>query len=357
LRLKKLLLLGAALVLPVLLTASLASADTGGPDAGGYRFIDNNQPNGPAYAFQDISSTGTSAFPGGCDDCVLEDIPLGFTFEFYGVDYTVVTIQTNGVLLFGDGHSDDEEYENESIPTGEFEAAIMAFWDDLYPYPAYCDGSAVYYQSVGAGANQRFIVQWTSCHYDYSHFPECTVSVQVHLLEGRDSILMFYDDTIFGEGGCDAAVQPQAPQGDKPQLHLSPAALPFIDEGASATVGIQESSDSGLQYTYDGERSLINGLAICFYEGSDPQACGEARQERPRPPSIGAGLSGLFVGQPTPLPTAPAAVAPAATSPVITPPRTGDAGLAPGETHYATFFLATAIALGALVGLRRRHRA
>jgi hypothetical protein len=47
-----------------------------------------------------------------------------------------------------------------------------------------------------------------------------------------------------------------------------------------------------------------------------------------RPPNIGAGLSGLFAGQPTPLPTAPApASAPAATSP-ITPPRTGDGGLA-----------------------------
>ena len=45
-------------------------------------------------------------------------------------------------------------------------------------------------------------------------------------------------------------------------------------------------------------------------------------------PNIGAGLSGLFQGQPTPLPTAPSAVAPAATAPTISPPRTGEAGLA-----------------------------
>jgi len=45
-----------------------------------------------------------------------------------------------------------------------------------------------------------------------------------------------------------------------------------------------------------------------------------------RRPSIGAGLSGLFAGQPTALPTAPApaAVAPSTT---IRPPSTGDAGL------------------------------
>jgi len=49
------------------------------------------------------------------------------------------------------------------------------------------------------------------------------------------------------------------------------------------------------------------------------------REERP---NLGAGLGGLFAGQPTPLPTArPAAVAPAATAPSISPPRTGDAGL------------------------------
>jgi hypothetical protein len=49
---------------------------------------------------------------------------------------------------------------------------------------------------------------------------------------------------------------------------------------------------------------------------------------REKRPNLGAGLGGLFAGQPTPLPTArPAAVAPAATAPSISPPRTGDAGL------------------------------
>ena len=58
--------------------------------------------------------------------------------------------------------------------------------------------------------------------------------------------------------------------------------------------------------------------------------CGNDRREdnsNQRPPNIGAGLSGLFQGQPTALPTAPSAVAPAATAPTISPPRTGDGGL------------------------------
>jgi CSLREA domain-containing protein len=49
-----------------------------------------------------------------------------------------------------------------------------------------------------------------------------------------------------------------------------------------------------------------------------------AEQASQRPPNIGAGLSGLFNGIPTPLPTAAHAVAPSAT---IRPPSTGDGGL------------------------------
>lgn len=45
-----------------------------------------------------------------------------------------------------------------------------------------------------------------------------------------------------------------------------------------------------------------------------------------RPPNIGAGLSGLFQGQPTPLPTA-SAPAPNSPGTPIRPPSTGDAAL------------------------------
>ena len=81
-----------------------------------------------------------------------------------------------------------------------------------------------------------------------------------------------------------------------------------------------------------------------------------------RPPNISGGLSGLFTGQPTPLPQAaqPAARAggaPAATSPIaITPPRTGDAGLADKETPLTAPLIAGAagvIGLLTVVGLHR----
>jgi hypothetical protein len=87
-------------------------------------------------------------------------------------------------------------------------------------------------------------------------------------------------------------------------------------------------------------------------ETPTPEPTEEPRRppERERPPNIGAGLSGLFQGQPTPLPTAPSAAAPpsnrapAATSP-ITPPRTGDAGLA-DESAVPAALIAAILAAG-----------
>jgi hypothetical protein len=100
----------------------------------------------------------------------------------------------------------------------------------------------------------------------------------------------------------------------------------------------------------NGDLEVVGDLGGSFAGLTFVGACNRAdqREERPRPPNIGAGLSGLFAGQPTPLPTAPSAVAPAATAPVITPPRTGDAGLVSGESGYVVFILAGTIAVAML---------
>ena len=81
------------------------------------------------------------------------------------------------------------------------------------------------------------------------------------------------------------------------------------------------------------EEALLDALGDVFgddFESEEDLFCETATKTWVDPvqqrPNIGAGLSGLFAGQPTALPTAPApaAVAPSTT---IRPPSTGDAGL------------------------------
>jgi hypothetical protein len=76
-------------------------------------------------------------------------------------------------------------------------------------------------------------------------------------------------------------------------------------------------------------------------------------------PNIGAGLSGLFNGMPTPLPTAPSAAA-ATTSPVIRPPNTGDGGVLDDSARVVDRGLVIgAVAVLAFTGIAvaRRRRA
>ena len=120
----------------------------GGPDAFGYRWVDSNEPGGPAYDWVDISGNGTAV---SLSDDDSETVALPAPFPFYGVDRTEVTISSNGYLTFG---SPATAYSNEPIPDGSTPNALVAgFWDDLNP----ASGGEVFYRALPDG---RFVVQY-----------------------------------------------------------------------------------------------------------------------------------------------------------------------------------------------------
>lgn len=56
---------------------------------------------------------------------------LAFPFQFYGQNYTNITICSNGWAAFGDQHHYDAHY-NYPIPGQQCPDALIApFWDDL----------------------------------------------------------------------------------------------------------------------------------------------------------------------------------------------------------------------------------
>src|SRR5437867_7899415 len=81
---------------------------TGGPDAYGYVYDDNTEPNGPTYTWQSgvnrIADTAwqrvlTSGNGLANDDGVVTTT-LPFSFNFYGTNYTQMFISTNGNVNF-----------------------------------------------------------------------------------------------------------------------------------------------------------------------------------------------------------------------------------------------------------------
>ena len=134
----------------------------GGPDGFGYRWIDSDEPGGPAFNFVDISTTGTqiTTWTSGTGDDGSVVVPLPFSFSFYGSSYSQIKICTNGWQSF-DVTSTSNAYSNVSIPAvGEPNLTMYPFWDDLDVRTA----GAIYYKNDAA--NNRFIIMYK----DVPHF-------------------------------------------------------------------------------------------------------------------------------------------------------------------------------------------
>ena len=105
----------------------------------GYTFTDSNTPEGPTYDWIEISGTGTEVLPDS-DDIWVEDIGLGFFFNYYGTDYSQLAISNNG-LLFSGGTT--QQYVNEPITqTPGIHGFAAPFWDDIVTWGS---AGAIYY--------------------------------------------------------------------------------------------------------------------------------------------------------------------------------------------------------------------
>ncbi|MBD3348116.1 MAG: T9SS type A sorting domain-containing protein, partial [Candidatus Eisenbacteria bacterium] len=123
---------------------------SGGPDAYGYTWSDSDEPGGPQFSWNDISSSGTLI---NLADDSYQEIALPFEFPFYGASHFFVRIASNGILVFGTGGN---ESSNASIPdTASPDGFVAPFWDDLDPGA----GGQVHLDWVEE--SNEFIVQYT----------------------------------------------------------------------------------------------------------------------------------------------------------------------------------------------------
>jgi len=250
---------------------------TGGPDGMGYKWIDSDEPGGPAYEWIEISGTGTStvmygvnAFSG--DDNFSEAIPLGFNFPFYGIPRDYFYADINGTLLLAEnnwvkpfpdnGWGTDGNIYNyyEYIPGYEgMPALISVFWDDLIAV----EGTGnIFYETFGTAPSRYTVIQWNNLKFVSGTGGSSTLCFEVILYENGE-MKMQYKTVANGQTG-----------GANPH-----------DNGQSATVGIQnddyttglaylnENVDNGGYIGPDPAGNLLHdGMAIRFYPGEDHQA-------------------------------------------------------------------------------------
>lgn len=154
-------------------------------------------------------------------DDTYEEVPLDFDFDFYGQTYSSIFVSSNGLITFGAGSSN---YGNTELPSsGEPNNLIAAFWDDLHL--GYADESRAYIHTDGVSPNRRVTISWENVKH-FSQSSGGDITFQVNLYEGSNDIVVQYNDVVFD--------------------------LPSYDYGASATIGVEDSTGTmGAQFSFD----------------------------------------------------------------------------------------------------------
>jgi subtilisin family serine protease len=213
--------------------SSGAASDTrsvSGTVAENYVFSDG------AYGWIDATAGGTNT--GLRSDDASVTLTLPFAFRFFGTDQTSVKVSTNGYLVFGT--SDASAWSNVRLPSSAVPNGIVApLWDDLRLNRR----GAIWYRTLGTAPNRRFVVSWIGVPHYYDVGDS---SFQAILEEGSGDIVFQYQDVDFGDE--------------------------FVNDGASATVGVEDTAGAvGRTFSFDqaslGAYEGTKALRLSYHAG------------------------------------------------------------------------------------------
>ncbi|MGA2003372.1 MAG: choice-of-anchor D domain-containing protein [Terriglobales bacterium] len=159
-----------------------------------------------------------------------------FPIQFGGGSYSTLTVGAGGMVSFNGFYS----YYNSPIPDSVALTLVAPFWDTLYPFGSGNDNN-VFWEVVGAEPNRELVVEWR----DVGICCETTntVTFEIVFFEGSSEVVFNYANTIFG------------------------GYYSSHDNGATASVGTQVSSNLGTQFSYD-QPSLKSKTALVWYPNS-----------------------------------------------------------------------------------------
>lgn len=155
-------------------------------------------------------------------------VPLGFTFRYFGVDYTQVNVSVNGFLTFGAPctaqpmcETFDERCDTAArtcvrlsgtpttpqlpaMTTTPPNRLLAVFWTDLVVRPAGAPPSAIVYQVSGTAPDRVLTVEWRNIrHYGFNPPPEAYANFQIKLFERSNLVRYHYGQ--YSRGTSDGA--------------------------------------------------------------------------------------------------------------------------------------------------------
>ena len=172
------------------------------------------------YIFSSFSSTYTplsgatnvlltAAYPSTrtvLDESFANDISLGFTFQYNGIDYTKIHLNSNGFVALGNpfqaSSSTNPMYEVNELRAasglkGAIRPILAPFWDNLL----LSNNNSISYKMEGISPNKTFTVQWQNMIWQSG---TVAISFQMKLYESTGIIEFLYQQET-GTAGTSAS--------------------------------------------------------------------------------------------------------------------------------------------------------
>jgi hypothetical protein len=144
-----------------------------GPDDFGYEGI------AIPPVLRDVSATGT--FVSLSDDQLSAPLPIGFSFDFYGISYSDFRISSNGFITLGSNPQSQGCCTGQPIPSlSSPNNFIAGFWEDLNS-----PQGNIRFQTLGSPGSRQLVVGFYSVPH-FSNGPRVTWEVVLH--EGNNNI-------------------------------------------------------------------------------------------------------------------------------------------------------------------------
>ncbi len=219
---------------------SVSAATAPGPDAFGYTVAQTTN-----FTFLQITNFPTTHVLYFDDDSAYTNANLGFTFNFYGTNYTNVSFNVNGLMTFGGASTNFLNVNLTTTSPSNNLPAIAVLWDDWETkFNGHPDG--VYFKTIGTAGSRQFIVQWNKI-VPVNGDGVDDVTFEARLFEGSNKILLSYLDTVVSD---ETTSPPNA-----------------ASQGVGATVGIRDlngqSNNRNLLWSHN-QAVITNGQNILF---------------------------------------------------------------------------------------------
>ncbi len=201
-----------------------------------YSFSESTDTYNPVNG-TDVTATG--------DDGSQNGIPIGFTFNFEGVDYTTFSVNTNGFINLG-GTIGSGSYMNSLSNACSFNPLIGAFWDDNNR-----GTGSIQYTVSGSAPNQILEIGWDNVNVGGSGSTSSSAfaSFKIVLHQTSNDIDFIYNSTMDAAGTLSASI---GLNGANSFLSVTPGAGATASaSGTLANNSIASTADlTGVKYTF-----------------------------------------------------------------------------------------------------------